>query len=154
MLLNKVNKVTLDKDEATLHLISINMFCLCCSMLLKDWGGKAGRGGGRRAHLLFYVGVGGSQQPVDLRRQISAHLCWSHAGQRAQSQRLDILVAVEKVAGKHTKMKTHGCIEDWNVNSAHVVCKKLLILYAFYMLHFSERVIKYTMLETYPLWCH
>lgn len=58
-------------------------------------------GEGEGSYLLLYVGAGGSEQPVDLWCQISAHLSGPHAGQSAQSQRLHILVTVDKVAGKH-----------------------------------------------------
>lgn len=48
------------------------MTCDLDPYVLIQW--LKGHTGGRRAHLLFYVRVGGSQQPVDLWRQISAHL--------------------------------------------------------------------------------
>ena len=65
-----------------------------------------GGGGGGGSHLLLYVGVGGSEQPVDLWCQISAHLSRTHTGQCAQSQRLHILVTVRKVTAKHTHTQT------------------------------------------------
>ena len=70
-------------------------------MRLSSGAEGGGGGGGGGSYLLLYVGVGGSEQPVDLWGQISAHLRRPHAGQSAQSQRLHILVIVDEVAGKH-----------------------------------------------------
>lgn len=53
-------------------------------------------------NLLLHVGVGRPEQPLNLGSQISAHLGRTHAGQRAQSQRLYVLVTVREVTGAHT----------------------------------------------------
>lgn len=53
-------------------------------------------------NLLLHVGVGCPEQPLNLGSQISAHLRRTHAGQSAQSQRLDVLVTVKEVTGAHT----------------------------------------------------
>ena len=58
--------------------------------------------------LLLDVGAGGAQQPVNLGRQVAAHLGRAHAGQRAQSQGLDILAAVGQVAGGHGTGETQS----------------------------------------------
>lgn len=63
-------------------------------------------------NLLLHVGVGCSEQPLDLGSQISAHLSRTHTGQRAQSQRLYVLVTVKEVTGTYAdKMKDNSMLE-------------------------------------------
>lgn len=52
-------------------------------------------------NLFLHVGVGCSEQPLNLRSQISAHLSRTHTGQSAQSQRLYVLVTVKEVTGAY-----------------------------------------------------